>query len=74
MEVEPDELALSQILTKTVEELTDEDITKLIVALRAEREKVLAAENSKARAPKSKLAAAAGKVSAVNLSFEDLGI
>lgn len=69
-----DEDALSQVIAKNVEDLTDADITALISALRSERVALLAAEASKTRAPTSAITKASKKASTPLLSFDDLGI
>ena len=65
---------LGEVLNKAAPELTDEEVDKLIAALRAERGQVLAAEAAGKNKPRSTLDAAAGKAAALALKFEDLDL
>ena len=67
--------ALSNILAKSVLELTDPEVDQLIAGLRAERASFMAAENAdrKKRVP-SAITKAASKIDVSGISFEDLGL
>ncbi len=64
---------LSEIMAKSVRDLTDEEIDTLISALRAERAKFISDERSGKRVGKSALTKAS-EAPKKPLSFEDLGL
>jgi len=69
---------LAEVLAKAAPDLTDDDVDALIMTLRAERVKVLAAEAAGKAKPRSEITKAAKAASATEvlskLSFDDLGI